>query len=277
MANDFFEDFRCAVDCTEERVDLARAALAIARGDYPDLDIGSYLSRIDQIAISVNDRLGSETDPCRSIASLNYVLFREQGFRRNRDDYFDPKNSFLNEVLERKKGIPISLSVLYVEIAQRIGLRLRGVNLPGHFLVKYIDDDQEIMIDPFNGGEIQSLASLEQLLRHLYGKKVALRPDLLVSATKKQILRRMLNNLKIIYLRANDLLKGLSIIERLLILEPGSADALRDRGMVYLKLECFRQALNDFEAYLRLVPDADDAVAVKHQIVNLRKQVTRIH
>jgi regulator of sirC expression with transglutaminase-like and TPR domain len=277
VRNVAYADFRRAVDCAEERLDLARAALAIASSDYPNVDAADYLSRIDRLAMEVAERVGGETDVYRSIAGLNEILFRCHGYRGNRAEYFDPKNSFLNEVMERKKGIPITLSVLYMEVAQRIGLPLHGVGFPGHFLVKYMDDDQEIVIDPFNGGEIQATASLENLLRRLYGGRATLHPDLLEPVTKKQILRRMLNNLKLIYLGGNDFSRGLSMIDRLLILEPGSAEDLRDRGAVFLRLECFQQALDDFETYLRLVPDAEDARAVRRQAAKLRKQVRQIH
>jgi regulator of sirC expression with transglutaminase-like and TPR domain len=272
-----YADFRQAVDCAEERLDLVRAALAIASSDYPNLDAADYLSRIDRLAMEVAERVGGERDVYRSIAGLNEILFRCHGYRGNRAEYFDPKNSFLNEVMERKKGIPIILSVLYMEVAQRIGLPLHGVGFPGHFLVKYTGNPQEIVIDPFNGGEIQATASLENLLRRLYGGRAMLHPDLLQPVTKKQILRRMLNNLKLIYLGANDFLRGLSMLDRLLILEPDSAEDLRDRGTVFLKLECFQHALDDFQNYLRLVPDAEDAQAVRMEAAKLRRQIRQIH
>jgi regulator of sirC expression with transglutaminase-like and TPR domain len=277
MAKDQYEGFRRAVACPDDKIDLARAALAIASDDYPTLDVTAYVSKIDTLADEVTERIGHAANVYRSIAGLNDVLFQHHGYRGNRSEYFDPKNSFLNEVMERKKGIPITLSVLYMEVGQRIGLRLHGVGFPGHFLVKYFDDEKEIVIDPFNSGEVHSTESLENLLRRLFGRKIALYPGLLEPMTKKQILRRMLNNLKSIYLHANFWLKALSIIERLLILEPGSVNDLRDRGAVFLKLECFGQALADFETYLRISPDSEDALAVKEQVVNLTKQVTQIH
>ena len=276
MADDRYEDFRRAAGCPDERVDVARAALAIASDDYHNLPASDYLSRIDALAVEVAERVGADSSVYRCITGLNDVLFQRHGYCGNRAEYFDPKNSFLNEVMDRKKGIPITLSVLYMEVGQRIGLPLHGVGFPGHFLVKYLDDEQEIVIDPFNSGEIQSKAGLENLLRQLYGRAVPLHPDLLEPITKKQIIRRMLNNLKSIYLRANDFLKGLSMVERLVILDPAAED-IRDRGVIYLKLECFRQALEDLETYLRLVPDAEDAMAVKEQVVKLAKQVSQIH
>lgn len=282
MVDDPHEDFRRAVDGPDEAIDLARAALVIARSDYPDLDTGAYISRLDQLSIQVSRRLEgpaaqSARNVDRSIAALNHVLFEEHGYQGNREDYFDPKNSFLNQVIELKRGIPITLSVLYMEIARRIELPLQGVGFPGHFLVKYSDDKEEIIIDPFNRGEIRSLTSLKKLLRHLYGGRIAFQPGLLDAVTKKQILRRMLNNLKAAYLRENDLLKGLYVLHRLLILEPNSAEDLRDRGAVHLKLECFNQALEDFETYLRLFSEAEDAPLIRERVIDLKKQVTQIH
>jgi len=277
MAGDLIADFRRAVSGPDDRVDLACAVLEIARDDYPDLDVAGYLRRIDQIAVHVMERLGSEKTVYHRIAALNSVMFEEHGFHGNRRNYYDPKNSFLNEVIERKMGIPISLSVLYMEVAQRTGLPLYGVSFPGHFLVKYSDDRERIVIDPFNAGEVKSRESLGQLLESLYGGKVTLVDDFLEPVTKKQIIRRMLNNLKMIYLQEKNFLKILAVLQRLVVLDPSSAEDIRDRGSVYLKLECFQYALADFESYLGLVPNAKDADAVREEIVTLRKQVQQIH
>ena len=277
MTNDPYKDFRQAVDRAETEIDLGRAALTIAASDYPNLDIDAYVTRIEELAAAAEERVGGEADAYRSIAALNHVLFQERGFHGNREHYFDPKNSFLNEVLDRKTGIPISLSVLYMEVAQRIGLPLHGVGFPGHFLVKYIGDNQDIVVDPFNRGEILSENSLKNMLYRLYGGTIAFDPDLIESISKKQILRRMLNNLKIIYLGQDDLIKGLSVVEHLVLLDPASGEDIRDRGLIYLRLECFRQALEDLESYLRLAPHAKDAQAVKEQVAALAKQVAQIH
>ena len=277
LPSDSCDEFRLLVEWGEVSVDLARAALAIARIEYPDLSLDHYLSRIDQLAAAVARRLGGEANLYRSIAAINYVLFHEQGFSGNRDDYFDPNNSFLNQVIERKKGIPITLSVLYMLVAQRIGLTIHGVGFPGHFLVKYFDDQEEIVIDPFNAGEIRSLEDLRELLRAAHGAETILHPRLLASATKKQILERMLRNLKMIYLREREYSRAISVLDRLLIVDPALAYDLRDRGLVYLQLECFAQALADFQNYLRIAPDAPDAEAVREHIVTLSKQVKQIH
>ena len=277
MSQDSYQDFRRVVECPEEKIDLARAALTIAQVDYPDLDIAAYLARIDELAANVTDRLISKSDIFRSIAALNWVLFQSRGFRGNRDDYFDPKNSFLNEVIERKTGIPITLSVLYMEIAQRTGLRLEGVSFPGHFLVKVAGEGDNIVIDPYSGGEIVGMEQLAKMLYALYDGKIPFHPDLLAPATKTQILKRMLNNLKVIYLKQNNWAKGLEVVDRLVILDPGSAEDLRDRGMMYAQMECFRQALEDLQSYLRLAPGARDAQEIREQIGDLVKQVAQIH
>jgi regulator of sirC expression with transglutaminase-like and TPR domain len=273
LIRDPYKEFRQTVDRGEDKIDLGRAALTLAAVDYPDLDIDIYLARIDRLAAEAQARLGSEADVHRTIAVLNDVLFRQHGFRGNRDNYFDPRNSFLNEVLDRRTGIPISLSVLYMEVAQKIALPLQGVGFPGHFLVKH----EEIVIDPFNQGEIRSRKHLQTMLNRLYGDKVSFDPEFLAATSKKQILRRMLNNLQLIYLRENDLIKGLSIVERLLVLDPTSAEGIRDRGIIYLRLECFKQALEDLQTYLSLAPQAEDADTIRDQIAVLMRQVAQIH
>jgi len=277
LTNDPYKDFRQAVDREENRIDLGKAALTIAVSDYPNLDIAAYLSRIDALATTAAGRLGADADVYRSIATLNFVLFQEHGFCGNREDYFDPKNSFLNEVLDRKTGIPISLSVLYIEVAKRIGLSLQGVGFPGHFLVKYVGHEEEIVVDPFNQGEILSQQNLETMLQRLYGGKINFDPGLLEPISKKQILRRVLNNLKIIYLKQNNLIKGLSIVDRLMVLDPASGEDIRDRGLIYLQLECFKQALEDLESYLRLAPHAEDAQAIRRRVAALTRQVAQLH
>jgi len=271
MGSDRHSVFRRVVAQAGDDFDLARAALAIAQDEYPALEQEVYIARLDKLAARARDLSGGESDPYRLIAAVNHVLFTQEGFRGNRGDYYDPRNSFLSDVLERKKGIPITLSVIYMEVARRAGLPLHGVGFPGHFLVKYESDDEEIVIDPFDKGEVRTLEELQTLLDGLYNGKVALRPEFLAPVTNRQIIHRMLNNLKGIYLSEENLVKALSAAERLVILDPASAPEIRDRGVLYLKLECFQQAINDFEAYLRLAPDASDAEDIREQLVELKK------
>lgn len=277
LVTDPYQAFRQAVDRPEVKIDLGRAALTIALPDYPNLDVAACLAQIDDLAVEVTERAGAGADVYHSLAALNHVLFTEHGFRGNREDYFDPRNSFLNEVLERKTGIPISLSVLYMEVAQRIGLTLAGVGFPGHFLVKYVCEGEEIVLDPFVGGEVKSRGDLNRMLRDLYGGKVAFDPEFLEPVSKKHILKRMLANLKSIYLKKNDLAKTLLVFDRLIILDPAAPEDFRDRGLLYLRLECFTQAREDLQTYLKLAPNAADAGVIREQVVSLGNQGTLLH
>lgn len=277
MENSPLRVFSEIVQQREDRIDLGYAALVMAQPEYPGLDIEAYVRRIDWLAEQVHKKVRTVMDPYRLIAGINDVLFAEEGIRGNRDNYYDPRNSFLNEVLERKLGIPITISVLYIEVARRLGLTLHGVGLPGHFLVKYVGEEEETVIDPFHSGQVRSIEELQALLNEIYGGKVAFRSEFLSPVTKRQVLQRMLHNLKAIYLRQGDLLKSLSAVERLAILDPSSAQEIRDRGLLYLRLECVPQAVEDLEAYLRLAPEAEDADAIREQVVTLRSRVPQIH
>jgi len=277
LAQDLYREFRAAVDRPEEAVDLGYAALTIGLSVNPHLDIPAYLQRIDQLAREVAERRDPAGDVYHSLAALNHVLFRQHGFDGNRDDYYDPRNSFLSEVLDRKIGIPITLCVLYMEVARRISVPVEGIGFPGHFLVKCSAGEEAIFIDPFHRGEVKITEDLGQMLEKLYGRKVALRPQFLEAAGKKQILKRMLVNLKAIYLRNNSVGEALSIFDHLIILDPAGAEEIRDRGSLYLHMGCFRQAREDFDAYLRLAPNAHDAEMVREQIATLEKQPRLLH
>jgi len=277
LAQDLYREFRAAVDRPEEAVDLGYAALTIGLSVNPHLDIPAYLQRIDQLAREVAERRDPAGDVYHSLAALNHVLFRQHGFDGNRDDYYDPRNSFLSEVLDRKIGIPITLCVLYMEVARRISVPVEGIGFPGHFLVKCSAGEEAIFIDPFHRGEVKITEDLGQMLEKLYGRKVALRPQFLEAVGKKQILKRMLANLKAIYLRNNSVGEALSIFDHLIILDPAGAEEIRDRGSLYLHMGCFRQAREDFDAYLRLAPNAHDAEMVREQIASLEKQPLLLH
>jgi len=259
--------FAAMVCLPDEQIDLARASLAIAQIDHPDLDVERYLRKIDDFAAQVRDRAGENADAPRLIATLNFVLFTLVGLRGNAPDYYDPKNSFLNEVIERKRGIPISLSVLYIEVGRKAGLDLFGVLFPGHFLVKFANAGEDVVIDPFHRGAILSHEELQQRLDQAYGGRVELEKNFLAPASNKQILTRMLANLKNIYLRREDHDRALAVMQRLLILDPSEPENIRDRGLLHLKLECFLQAKEDLERYLEIAPDAPDAGTIREYLL----------
>jgi regulator of sirC expression with transglutaminase-like and TPR domain len=242
------------------------AALLIAQEEHPDMDVAAYLRRLDGLAAAVRARLPQAPEPTDIIDNLNIQLFREEGLTGNESEYYDPRNSFLNEVLDRKRGIPITLSVIYLEVGRRLGLPLVGVGFPGHFLVKYSGADGEIVLDPFAGGATLSREDLVQRLRRMYGDAnpfLAQIPQLLAPASKKEILVRILRNLKGIYLQKNDFARALAASDRILLVAPDLATEVRDRGAVHQRLGHLQAAQQDLRRYLQMVPDAEDAEAVR--------------
>ena len=271
--------FHQLIGLPEPDIDLAEAALLIAKNAGQDLDVGHYLSRIDELAAQLAARLPRPVSDMDRILTLNRFLFQDQGFGPNLEDYYDLRNSFLNEVLERRLGIPISLSVLYMEVGRRIGLPLQGVNFPGHFLVKCNLTEGTVILDPYGGGISLGVQELQQRLREARGGEVsrAILAGMLVSAGKKQILARMLRNLKAIYLRRNEHAPALAASDWVIALAPTDAVEVRDRGLLYLQLECFRPALEDLQRYLTLSPDAADADEIRARVLELRHAAARLN
>jgi regulator of sirC expression with transglutaminase-like and TPR domain len=247
--------------------DLAPAALVIARVEYPELDPLPYLDRLDRLGREAGTRLArvdSGSIPQARVEALNEYLFAEEGFAGNREHYDDPRNSFLNEVLERRKGIPITLSVVYLEVARRAGLDVEGVNFPGHFLVRcpslFGPDPtaEDLIIDPFHGGALLSEADCRQLLRQHLGDEAAFDRTLLAAATRRQIVVRMLVNLKRIYVRMRSFPQARLVSDLLVALDSASIGELRDRGLLAYHLQDFSAALRDLETYLQLTPRAEE-------------------
>ncbi|HZM47542.1 MAG TPA: tetratricopeptide repeat protein [Burkholderiales bacterium] len=265
----------------EEDIDLAEAALAIAAEEYRGLDIPHYLARIDEMAATLGQRLRRDITTTDTIIALNHYLFDELGFSGNAADYYDPRNSYLNEVLDRRLGIPITLSIVYVEVGRRVGLALRGVSFPGHFLVKCAVRNGTIVLDPYVRGASLGMDDLRQRIRAVQGEAVQASDDelrrMLAAAGKKDILARVLRNLKGIYRQKQQLERALSASMRIIALDPRAAEEYRDRGAIYLELECFRAALTDYEHYLQLRPTADDAEAVSGKVAELRRLAARLN
>lgn len=253
----------------DQEVDLAAAALVIAAEEYPQLVVERYLQRLDMLAERVRDRLWNETAPLVVLQELNRVLFEEEGFRGNAREYHDPRNSFLNDVLDRRLGIPITLSILYLELGWRLGLPLEGVNFPGHFLVRYVGEAIPLLVDPFLGGQIRFEDEAQELLDRVYGGMVRLRPEFLQPAGKKDMLTRLLRNLKGIYLNERDDRRALAAIDRILLLRPTAAPELRDRGLLLARTGRVGEAIADLERYLDIEPEAADARRVRKLIEDL--------
>jgi regulator of sirC expression with transglutaminase-like and TPR domain len=245
--------------------DLAQAALAIARVEYPSLDPEPYLAQLDTMAAQAASRMaGAGRSLADAIRAFNEYLYDESGFSGNRDHYEDPRNSFLNEVMDRRTGIPISLAVVYLEVARRSGLRIDGVNFPGHFLLRAPVSDapndrhgsHDVIIDPFHGGALLSEFDCRQLLRQHVGEEAAFDPTLLLPATRHDIVVRMLVNLKRLYVRMRSFPQARFISTLLLAADPSAVSELRDRGLLAYHLQDFAAALRDLEEYLRLSPKA---------------------
>lgn len=259
----------------DEMVNLAEAALLIAAETDPTVDVSRYLEELDNLAQQARVSVMAAQDAAGRIARLNQFLFVEKGFVGNRDSYYDPRNSFLNHVIDRRTGIPITLSLVYMEVAKRLGLPVQGVGFPGHFLTKYAGEP-EIIIDAYFG-QILSEAECKDRLKAVLGKGATFNRSYLKAATPKEILGRMLANLKQIYVQGNDLNAALGCVDRMLVLTPDSPREIRDRGLIYEQLECYGAAMADLERFLKLAPDDDSVDVVRASLVNLQRQVAQIH
>ena len=273
------ERLRQIVSGPDDDISLAEAALLIAGHGYPELNVAAYLSRIEELAYMLRLRIDEDDSVPERISALNQFLFGELRFVPNSDDYYDPRNSFLNEVLERRTGIPITLCVIYIELGRKIGLPLQGVSFPGHFLVKCAVPEGALVLDPYSGGISLGLQDLQKRLREVRGGEVsrAIVAELLVSASNKEIIVRLLRNLKAIYLRARNLDKALPVMNWIIATMPEQTPELRDRGMIYQELECFRAALTDFDEYLKRSPSCEDAEDIRGRIMELQEEVARLN
>ncbi len=270
------ERFAELVRLPDAKIDLALAALWIAAEEYPSLDVHAYLARLDALAALAAPRLGEAAPEAERAERLLRFLCQEQGFTGNEKGYDDPRNSYLNEVLDRRTGIPITLALVLLEVARRSGLPLRGVSFPGHFLVK-LDGPPLRVLDPFLGRALD-VSECRARLHSVLGPDARFEPERhLRAATPREILVRMLTNLKQLHLRARDFGRTLACCERILLLTPDAPTELRDRGLVFEKLECFAAAAQDLESFLRHAPDDETAPAIRDRLRALRARPQRLH
>ena len=257
----------------EQQINLAKAALYIAQEAYLDLEPERYLNILAQMAAEIQKRLPSQKYPLRIIKTINQYLYEDLGFIGNTRNYYDARNSFLNEVIDRRTGIPITLALVYLEIAERLGFPMVGIGMPGHFLIRPNFEDVGIYVDAFNSGEILFEQDCQERLAEIYQQPVELKPSFVEPVSKRRFLARMLMNLKLIYLNENDLPKALGVVERLLLLYPGAAPELRDRGLLYYQMGKWISACQDLETYLVQVPNADDADVIRQLVERMRQDV----
>jgi regulator of sirC expression with transglutaminase-like and TPR domain len=264
----------------DESFPLTEAALALAQDAYPDLDVQGILAEIDALMMRLKRRLTSDADVVQKLQMLNQFFYRELGFAGNLNDYYDPDNSYLNVVLNKRRGIPISLAVLYLEMAQQIGLAARGVSFPGHFLLRVTMAGGEVMMDPVSGEALNETEMIEMLepfvsgpVTHGDSVSKTLR-GLLQPARPREIMARMLRNLKAIYLQTERWQRLLAVQQRLVILLPHDIEERRDRGMAYARLNFVRAALEDLQLYLDERPEAEDAAMIEAQLAELRQRAS---
>jgi regulator of sirC expression with transglutaminase-like and TPR domain len=282
--------FAAEVARPEAEMSMARSALLVAQEEYPQIPVELYLARLDQMAEEAKDRLADETAPMVVLEELLDMLFERRRFTGNKQAYYDPRNSFLNDVLDRGTGIPLTLGMILLEVGWRLGLPLEGVSFPSHFLVRYRGDALNLLIDPFDGGKVRFEDQAQELLDQLYGGVIRVQDSFLKTATKREMLVRLLTNLKGVYVNVSDHPRALAVVERLLILhptpprhpralaaverllilQPTSRGDLRARGLLLTRLGRRTEAAEQLRAYLDLAPGAGDAEKIRALVEDLR-------
>ena len=246
---------------------------------FPELDVRNEISKIDQIGLKIRKTLEnfSQSRPTQIIERINDQLYRKEKFRPNRDDYYNPSNSFLNVVIRRKIGIPITLSIVYMRVAESLDFKLVPVSFPSHFLIKYIlEGESEIIIDPYNEGRIMDDYSLKQLLDQTAPRlSVALTRDFVARASVTKVMIRMLNNLKTSYFECQDIDKAELVNEMILHIHSNDQYGLRDKGMIMLKRKYQQEALELFNQYIEKYPEADDIDPILELVRKLKKNQGR--
>jgi len=273
-------EFAAEVGRPDGQIDLARAALVVARLEYPDLAPAPYLRRLDELAAASGRHARPAArgrDPLGQLHRVREYLFAELGFSGNRRDYFDPRNSFVNDVLDRRLGIPITLSLVLIEVGRRVGLELHGIGLPGHFITGLRMGDDRILLDAFNRGRIVTAESCEAVVAKAVGRPVPLTEAHWNPVGKRQFLARMLNNLKAVYWRREAWDKAVQVLDRMLVLAPGAAVLGRDRGTALQHLGEHHRAAVEWERYLARCPQADDYEQVRGRLRKAREHVARLN
>jgi regulator of sirC expression with transglutaminase-like and TPR domain len=255
----------------DEQIDLARAALYMAQEAYPNLEPAEYLNALDVMAAEVAERLPPERYPMRVLQTVNQYLYDDLGFHGNSTDYYDPRNSYFNEVLDRRTGIPITLSLVYLELTKRLDFPMVGVGMPGHFLIRPLVGEMEVFVDPYNRGEVMFPEDCASRLNQVYGTPVEWRSEYLQPVTSRQLLARMLTNLKVIFLGRGDIDQGLAAIERVLILFPDAPSERRDRGLIYYQQRRFTEATADLEAYLHTATNRKDIEIIERLLRQMKE------
>ncbi|TDB29031.1 hypothetical protein ATCM_16050 [Stenotrophomonas sp. ATCM1_4] len=264
----------------DDALPLLPTALLIARDEYPELDPAAYERLLQAHADHLRVEVDATGEWPLKIAAINHHLFNEVGYSGNNDEYYDPRNSYLNEVFERRLGNPISLAMVQIEVARRLGLPLEGISFPGHFLVRLPVDDGVLIMDPFNGGRPLGVDELRERARTNLGGQApddSVLAQILDPAPHRAILMRMLRNLYGVYAERREWDRAARSADRVLKLAPEQADAVRDRGLAYLQLEHLAGARADLARYLKMEPEASDAASIRDRLVALGGERPKLH
>lgn len=272
-------EFSALVAGEDSAIDLARAALLIAAEEYADLDIAFYLARLDSLAAQVVKELPQplELDRLTALETMNRVLFEQEHFHGNQAHYYNPENSYLNRVLDTRKGIPITLSLVYMEVGKRVGIPIEGIGLPYHFVVRCHLAHGLHYIDPFEGGRFLTEDECVLLVQRSARTRQPVSSRWFEPVTSRQMLIRMLNNLKHIYLHKQDLEHTLALCDRLLLVTPTLVTEYRDRGIILFHLKRYSRALRNLNTYLKLAPEAEDAADIREQISSIRQLLAQLN
>jgi len=271
------DDFVRVVRRPERALDLARAALLVAAESDPRVDVDGQLHTLDSWAATLRGRLEPDWNNLQKLARLRNFVFEELGFRGDHKDYFSPSNSLLHEVMERRLGVPLTLSIIFMELGWRIGIPFEGVGFPGHFLIRLTGEPRDLVLDPFNHARTMHEDDCRQLLREVTGGRLEFDGRLLASVSKRDIITRLLLNLKGAYLRAHDDGGALAAVERLLLIHPEDMDEVRDRGLLLFRLRRYGPALESLTAYLEARPQAPDQDTISQHATTLRHLIASLN
>ena len=266
---DLLSSFSEATDRPDHEIDVARAAMILSASEYPDLSVDRELFTFQRLAGSISSKLLDDDDPLYCMNTISEALFDDIGFKGNTENYYDPRNSYLSQVLARRTGIPITLAVVYMEVGRRLKVPLVGIGMPGHFLVRHLEIDN-LFVDPFHGGYLLSADECRELLEERAVGSSNWDSTLLKPVTNREIIARIIRNLKAIYMQEQDFVRALDVVEFALALEPHSAPNRRDRGIVHYQLGHSAEALDDLVYYLDLAPNGQDVEGVHALVAELK-------
>lgn len=270
-------DFIRMMGRPEDEFDLVHAALLVAAESHPQLDVQGELRRIDAWAQELQQRVQPSFNNLQKLARLRDFTFEHLGLRGDARDYYNPSNSLLNEVMSRRRGIPLTLGILFLELGWRIGMPIEGVGFPGHFLVRLTGEEQDLILDPYRRGMMVHEEDRRRMLNEITGGRLEYDDALLAPASKHDMIIRLLRNLKASYLREKDDAHALLAVERLLVLMPGDPGEIRDRGLLHYRMQRFGLALDDLTEYLRRLADAPDREQIEGHVAHLRRLIASLN